>query len=66
MLEPLITHQIPFNPIKPDKMIAPGMRMTLKIMPTKDGTIDLPIPLKAPAVVDSMHIKSCEKPMIIK
>ncbi len=35
-------------------------------MPTIDGGIVFPSPLKAPAVVDSIHINSCESPNILR
>jgi hypothetical protein len=35
-------------------------------MLTKDGGKVFPIPLKAPAVVISIHIKSCDNPRILR
>ena len=63
----VILHQIPFKPNAVDvSAIAIGIRAAVKIMLEIDGGIVFPSPENAPAVVNSIHIKSWDTPKIFK
>ena len=47
-----------------DKNRASGIRAAVSDMPTIEGGYVLPIPLNAPPVVISIHMKNCEIPNI--
>ena len=63
----LIAHHTPLSPRLVDESImAPGILRALNIIPTIDGGTVFPIPLKAPDVVISIHINSCDNPNIFR
>ena len=68
ILEALMLHQTPDKPNKAgeDRISAAGIRAPVKKILTIDGGTVLPNPLKAPEVVISKHIKSCDTPNILK
>lgn len=67
ILDTLIAHHTPFNPrLVEDRRRAAGILSPLKTIPTTDGGMVFPNPLKAPAVVASIHIKSWDKPRILR
>lgn len=49
-----------------DKKSASGILAAVRDMPTIEGGYVFPIPLNAPPVVISMHMKSCEIPNILR
>jgi hypothetical protein len=59
-------HQTLDRPNTADNSNAPGILNVLKTMPLREGGTVFPSPLKALAVVISMHIKNCETPSILK
>ena len=61
-------HQTPDIPSRNgcDKNRASGIRAAVSDMPTIEGGYVLPIPLNAPPVVISMHMKNCEIPNILR
>ena len=62
----LMLHHTPLSPTIVDNKSAPGILSALSTIPTIEGGTVLPRPLKAPAVVISIHMKSCETPSILK
>ena len=68
ILEILILHQTPFNPKRfgEDKIKAAGILSPVSIVLTRDGGNVFPIPLNAPAVAISMHIKNWDTPSILR
>jgi len=65
MLEILMLHQMPERPRGVFVRIrSKGIRIHVSRMLSLEGGKVLPRPPKAPAVVISAHIKSCEKPMM--
>ncbi len=61
-------HQMPLRPMagKAVRKKAMGMRAPVKRMPVRAGGRVRPVPLKAPAVTDSVTMKSWERARILR
>ncbi len=67
MLEMLMAHHAPFNPnAVEDRIRDMGILSAFKVIPTTEGGTVFPRPLKAPAVVASIHLGSWESPIILR